>query len=82
MDATARPAYRPPVPGETSRDKSRRNYLNRCDRAAWHAYSDARCARCGMVRFHVSHEMDPEHSPEGAAYHADLPHHPFEAARP
>ena len=74
------PKYRPPVPGETSSEKARRTRANRLDREARHRYSDALCARCGMVRFHVSHEQDPEHSPEGAAYHADFAHHPFEEA--
>jgi len=42
----------------------------------WHAYGDP-CADCGLVRFNVVHEMDPENSPEGPEYHADFAHHPF-----
>ena len=72
------PVYRPTVPGETVQQANERRYANKRDRDAWHAYGDMRCARCGMVRHHVSHEMDPENSPEGAAYHADFAHHPFE----
>jgi len=30
-----------------------------------------------MKAINVVHEMDPEHSPEGAAYHATFAHHPF-----
>lgn len=77
-----RPTYRPPVAGETQREAAKRRAANRNEIAAWHRYTDVRCDGCGMVRFHVSHEMDPEHSAEGTAYHAGFAHHPFEDPEP
>ena len=76
-----RPAYRPPTSGESSRDATTRRWANRVDRDARDRYTDARCDVCGQVRHHVSHEMDPDNSPEGPEYHADFTHHPF-AQRP
>jgi len=71
------PEWEPPVPGETPREADVRRARNRDSRDEWHRYIDTRCADCGMVRFHVSHEMDPEHSAEGPEYHAEFAHHPF-----
>jgi hypothetical protein len=71
------PGMAGPVAGETTSEARRRRGLNAVRRARWYAYVDDRCAECGQVRFHVSHEMDPEHSAEGPEYHADFAHHPF-----
>jgi hypothetical protein len=72
-----RPVWEPPTVGESYREANERRRRNREARDAWWAYRDARCAVCGHVRFHISHELDPEHSPEGAEYHADFAHHAF-----
>ncbi len=71
------PEYERPLLGETSREARERRDRNQRTRHWWDEIRDARCAECGMVRFHVSHEMDPETSPEGPAYHADFAHHAF-----
>lgn len=71
------PEMERPYQGERSRDAQERRRRNREARDAWEARWSARCAQCGHVRFHVSHEMDPETSPEGPAYHAEFEHHPF-----
>jgi hypothetical protein len=74
---TARPTYEPPVERETASEARQRRKRNSDAEKAWLRYEGARCGRCGMVRFHVSHEMDPETSSEGPRYHANIAHHPF-----
>jgi hypothetical protein len=76
-DIRSRPARRPPVEGETKYQAQQRRAANNADIAGWNAFADTRCGECGLVRFHVSHEMEPENSPEGAAYHAGFAHHEF-----
>jgi hypothetical protein len=77
MSVPNRPAHRPPVPGETWREAEERRRLNRDEQAAWWRWCDERCVDCSHVRFHVTHEQDPEHSAEGPEYHTDIPHHAF-----
>lgn len=79
--------YSGPEPGESTREATQRRHLNAKRRDAWRWLWDDRCA-CGQVRFHVTHEQDPENSPEGMDYFADMldalhpfnPVHPDEAA--
>jgi hypothetical protein len=78
MDGLVRPELERPVPGESSREARERRERNRLAREWWDDVWNDRCEVCGMVRFHVSHEMDPEHSAEGPEYHADFAHHAFQ----
>ena len=73
----------PPQYGETGAEANQRCAANREAYARWHAYwYGSRCLDCGLVRANVVHEQDPENSPEGAAYHAELEHHPFLGGEP
>lgn len=56
------------------RERMRRDRKERWDR--WDREME-QCAMCALARTNVVHQQDPEHSPEGAAYHAGFAHHEF-----
>ena len=75
-----RPAWVGPQPGETPREAQQRRHTNHLVQGEWDLAAYAKCARCGMARINVVHELDPETSIEGPSYFADFRDelHPFE----
>lgn len=72
LAAWGAPRMERPYPSESTRDAQSRRARNRAARADWMRFLDARCARCGMARVHVTHETDPATSAEGPDYYADF----------
>jgi len=73
MTRLVAPPWEPPDPDETTAERRHRYERNRRASAEFQRLRSERCARCGHVRNHVTHETDRANAPEGLDYYTDVP---------